>query len=159
MFESANITEYKLENSNRRITKISNPGMNEFVFMNRKFSESGCSQISVRIVSNPLKSGISIGAAIESPNMKGELLYRDGWIIYSGNRVHYEKGSSYSGGASLAEGQIVTVRVDVASKTIIYLVDGVPTGPARTMNISDADIMNLKPAVQICFIGDGAEIV
>ena len=90
--------------------------------------------------------------------MKAALL-QVGWVIYSGCRHHYEKGSCYSSGESLKDGQIVTVRVDVASKTIIYLVDGVPTGPPHTMNISDVEILKLRPAVQIYYIGDSAEII
>ncbi len=54
---------------------------------------------------------------------------------------------------------MVTVRVDVARKQIVYLIDGVPFGPPHTMNISDSDLKNLKPAVQIYKIGDSLELV
>ena len=158
MYESANITDYKFEISNRRITKISKEGWQEVVFMNRKFSDAGCGQISIRILKNPSHIQLAVGAAIESAHLNANL-HRDGWNIFTGARAHYEKKATYSSGASLSEGQVVTVRVDVASKTITYLVDGVPAGPPHTMNISDDELLKLRPAVQFYSIGDSAEII
>ncbi len=53
----------------------------------------------------------------------------------------------------------MTVRVDVARKQIVYVVDGVPAGPPHTMNISDVDVQKLKPAVMLFSIGDSLELV
>ncbi len=53
---------------------------------------------------------------------------------------------------------MVAVRVDTARKQIVYLFDGVQIGPPHTMNISDADLLKLKPAVQTWSLGDILEI-
>ncbi len=50
------------------------------------------------------------------------------------------------------------VRVDMARKQIRYIFDSVPAGPPHTMNISDADFLRLRPAVQIYKKGDNAEL-
>ena len=122
------------------------------MFGTRKFSEAGSEQVDFRVVK---RTGIDIGAAIESTRQT-DSLHQVGWSLDSASRL-YALGRCYfcgGGGATLQSGQIVTVRVDVASKTIEFLVDGVQAGPHHKMKISDGDVLKLKPAVQLYDVGD-----
>ena len=157
-FESSDLTEYEFSNVDRQIKKKVFD-FNQIVFANVKFSDAGCSDFSVRIVKNHLQ--LLIGVAIESSKLSGEL-YNLGWALnphYFGHDM-YARGQIYhSDKQPRREGQVVTVRVDVARKQIVYLVDGVPAGPPHTINISDDEIQKLKPAVQTYNEGDILEIV
>jgi len=156
-FESSDITEFDFSNGNRQIKKKVR-GYNEVVYANVKFSDAGCSDFSFRIVKN--QRGLLIGAAIESAKLSGRLC-NFGWALYSLSDGHfmYARGQNYHiDYQPLREGQFMTVRVDVARKQIVYVVDGVPAGPPHTMNISDADLLRLRPAVQIAGAGDSVEI-
>ncbi len=157
-FEVGSNTLCDFANGNRQITKKST-GYNEFVFANFRFSDPGSSEFSVRLLklSSPI-SQISIGAAIDSTR-SGSGLHAVGWCTMTQTSYLYALGPIYySQHAPIREGQVVTVRVDVARKQIVYVVDGVPAGPPHTMNISDADLLRLRPAVQIYYMGDSLEI-
>ena len=127
------------------------------MFGNFRFSESGRSEFSVRLLKyNPAYS-LFIGGAIDSTSYGN--LNSVGWCLDAYNFSPYAMGSSYHIGVQQARaGQVVTVRVDVARKQIIYVVDGVPAGPRHTMKISDADRLRLRPPVQIWLQGDSVEI-
>ena len=155
-FESSDITEFEFSKGNRQIKKKV-CGLNQVVFANVKFSDAGCSDFSVRIVKNQRE--LLIGAAIESAKLSGRL-YKLGWVLFSGGHHIYDRGRNHhSDQQARWEGQVVTVRVDVARKQIVYLVDGVPIGLPHTMNISDDEIQKLRPAEQTYNVGDILEIV
>ena len=132
---------------------------NEVVFANMTVVESGSTDFSVRVVKR--WDFVLIGAAIETPGLIGGL-YKLGWVLIPQLRGPqlWALGKLYhTENKAIREGQVVTVRVDVARKQIVYLVDGVPAGPPHTMIISDAEIQKLRPAVQTSSEGDILEIV
>ena len=129
------------------------------MFSNLKFGEAGSTDFSVRVVK--CQNSVLIGAAIETAGLTGGLHFV-GWVLcrHISAFYLYALGNNYhTVRQPIREVQVVTVRVDVAQKQIVYLVDGVPFGPPHTMNISDADIQKLKPAVQTYKIGDILELV
>ena len=157
-FKSGGITHYNFSDGNRQITKKSS-GWNDIVFANFCFCESGRSEFSVRLRRHNPQYGLLIGAAIDSARTDS-ILNSVGWCL---NAVNYQlraRGSVYhQGNRLLRDGQVVTVRVNEPRKQIVYLVDGVPAGPPHTMNINFADILLLRPAVQIVGQGDSLEIL
>ena len=156
---------YEFRNDDRQITRISrgldSTRYSDIVLGSCEFAKSGCTEFSFRITQRSSGSFIFIGAAIE-PTPRKSLLNAVGWCLDLTDNQLYARGAAYfkphSRRVRSQAVQVVTVRVDVARKQIVYVVDGVPAGPPHTMNISDADLLRLRPAVQIIAAGDSVEI-
>ena len=155
-FLSFDRVDYDFSKGNRQISRAKKPRdySNQVVLASTRYIDVGSSDFSVRVVRNHKR--VLIGAAIDSA-YRYDTLDKRGWAICPDPAEHHlvALGRTYhTEKLAIRDGQVVTVRVDVARKQISYLVDGVPLGLSHTMNITDADIPKLKPVVQLCCIGD-----
>ncbi len=114
---------------------------------------------SVKIIRNPIKCCICIGVALDSSRFN-QTLHSAGWCIYSHYALECALGKCYFGNKSnILENQIVTVSVNFTHKEISYEVDGQAAGPHYKMSLTDAEMLRLRPIVQIWYQGDSVEIV
>ena len=150
---------YSFANSNRQITRLSR-GRSVSVFATCRFCQPGRSDFSVRLLKFT-KSGFGLFICAKSDlTLTAAGRHQTSYNINACNFSQWHNGTRYDQrDESMKKGQVVTLRVDVAGRQIVYLVDGVPAGPPQTMRISEADLPRLKPAAQIFFPGDSLEIV
>ena len=157
IFVSENIVYYNFSNGNKQITKTNVTGWNDGVFMSTSVV---CSPVfSVRIILRVSPSSIYVGGAFNTSHFTQQLT-SVGWCISSYFRRHFALGSIYfSQPPNLQVGQIVTVKVDLALKQILYLVNGNSTGPAINLSLTDSQMLLLRPIVQLYSVGDSVEII
>ncbi len=86
------------------------------------------------------------GIAFNSPYLNGEL-YQNGWCIHSASGGEWALGANYHELVyPILEGEIITVVVDLISKTIAYKVNENSSGLIRPLNLTDSEIMLLPVA-------------
>ena len=131
-------------------------GLDEGVFLSTTVVSSPV--FSVRIVANPSATGIFVGVAFNASHLTQDLSVV-GWCIDTRTRDQWALGVRYLTGTSIQVGQNVTVLIDLGLKQISYQVNGLSTGAARNLSITDSQMQLLRPVVEIYYIGDSVEII
>ena len=155
-FDTENIVYHAFSNGNKTITKTNITGPNEGVFMNT--TVENLPMFSVRLARNAFGCCLCIGMALSESHFTQE--QKNGsWCIGTSTGAQYSQGLVYQSSQWIAEGSNVTVAVDFCAKQISYRVNGVSAGPARDLNLTDSQMLQLRPLVQIYYIGDILEIM
>ncbi len=154
-FIKDNTQYYNFSEGNTGLVKNKN-GSQECIFVNAFFWE--LESYTFRILQD--FDRVEFGAVLDSPHITGRLLYK-GWVFITYFGQHYRYGNYIGpfGSFSPTIGKNVTVRVNLAAKEISFQVNGVSTGINMKMNISDSDLLRLRPAVGMSVMGEALELI
>ena len=159
MFSPVNISYYNISSCGKRITKSAD-GWQQSVYMNKFVYETPT--FSVKVIRDP-SHWLFVGIALDAPasHLTGAM-WKTGYCIKTAFGEHYGENATvwyYTMNANILEGQTVTVQVDVAAKTIAYKVNGNSTGNTKFLNLTDSQMLQLRPVVSIYYLGDIVQIV
>ncbi len=163
IFDSKNIKNYIFSKANKRITKTGSPSLSylilnkgERVYLSVSLTEKP--SFSLKILRNPFIS-ICAGVAFDSSrftlDFQAARCFDENsywWKIENGHAY-------YQSGGFTNENKTVTVSVDFRRKEISYAVDGQSVGDPEFMNLTDEEMQQLRPTVQIKYKGDSDDSV